>query len=331
MAIVTYKCDVCKRTIDLQRNIHGLETPNRCIITHGCRGNLYFNKLLPDFVRGKTPDDVVGLDNWQQRAVLYDHEQAIARDAWSVEHNLGNSVNVSAFVNIPTEDDPDNLVEIEPDDIIIVSPDEITLKFSRPYSGKAQLVARASDPQLLQPLAPVAVSTKELRQLSNLGEITVATKVITSPIEEFIQLRFIYTTPQETTQQIDYIADDVPSGLSPWIDYDNVIINGGLYIVRSFNAIQLEMTNGVIGNGSTFKITSIDEDNTGSFRPIAPDEVFLLLTSAPYTAADKVTSQVIDVVDVNDDSNSFAFAYDSGEFFADSVVEQTIYPPVRSA
>lgn len=332
MAIVTYKCDVCKREIELQRNIHGLETPHGCIITHGCRGKLYFKELLTDFVRGQTPEDVIGLDNWQQRRVLFNHEQAIERDEWIIIHNLGNSVSVSAFVNQPTQDDPDNLVEIDPDDIIIDSADAIRLRFSRPYSGIAQLVARASDPQLLQPVAPVAEAVVTSLQLSNLGEITLATKIPADGIvEPIINVQLTFSTPQETTQVFEYVVDDSPQLNSPWVDFNNVIINGSLYVVRSFYAIKPEMVSGVVGNGSTFRFTAIDAYDDTVFRPIVKDEMFLLLAASPFTTVDKITEQVTDVTDVTETLNPFSFAYDTGEFFTTTNTLQTIYPPVRSA
>ena len=326
MAIVTYKCDVCKREIELQRNIHGLETPQRCIITHGCRGKLIHKEIFPDFIRGSTPDDVIGLDNWQQRKVLFDYEQAIERDQWTIEHNLGNSVNVSAFVNQPTEDDPENLVEIEPDDIIVISADIIKLIFSRPYSGKAQLVARASDPQLLQPKITEEDESVTSHQISSTAEISIATLVT----NQDINLEVTYRTPQETTVVTTYVLDDQPSLLSPWVSVNQVVIKGKLYLVRSFNALFNDIPT-IVGNGSTFRFTAIDDNNNLTYRPIEKGEAFLLLASDPFTAVDKITDQVIDVTDVTEDVNPFSFAYDSGEFFSTSNPLQTIYPPVREA
>lgn len=325
MAIVTYKCDVCKRKIELIRNIHGLETPSRCIITHGCRGHLYHKDVKQDFTRGRTPPDVVGLDNWQQRKVLKDYEQAIERDEWTIVHNLGNSVNVSVFVNRPTEDDPDNRDEIEPDDIIIISPDAIKLKFSRPYSGIAQLIARASDPHLLNPVIAAPEQVASAQQISNLGEISLATKISTTGEAANMAVQLTYSTPQETTQVLNYIADDQPAIESPWVDYNKVVIKGNIYLIRSFNGIAPEMATGVIGNGSTFRFTGIDGN------PPVKNDVFLLLASSPFTVVDKITTQLVDISVITEDANPFALAYDTGEFFVDPTVEQTVYPPIRSA
>ena len=115
MAVVVYKCDVCKREIQLQRKIRSLESIGRCTITNGCRGSLYQIDLLEDFVRGALPDPVSGLDDWQQRKVLHNHEQAIERDEWIIEHNMGSFPIVSVFVDRPIEGDLENREEITPD------------------------------------------------------------------------------------------------------------------------------------------------------------------------------------------------------------------------
>ena len=133
MAVVVYKCNVCKREIELQRNKKGLESTNHCIITHGCRGELYQIDLFEDFIRGKFPDDVAGLDNWQQRKVLYNHSQTIERSTWNITHNMGTYPSVQVFVDRPIEGDEDNIEEIFPEDIIIVSKNTIQLVFDRAW------------------------------------------------------------------------------------------------------------------------------------------------------------------------------------------------------
>ena len=324
MAIVTYKCDTCKRTKEIIRNIYGLETPSRCVVTHGCRGKMYHQDIKQDYVRGRTPPDVVGLDNWQQRRILKDYEQAIERDEWTIVHNLGNSVNISVFVNQPTSDDPDNQEEIIPDDIIIISPDAIKLVFSRPYSGKAQLIARASDPHLLNPVVAAQEEVAPALQISNSGEITLATRISTTGEAADMNVQLTYSTPQETVQVIEYVADDQPAIESPWVDYNKVVIKGNIYLIRSFNGIVPEMASGVIGNGSTFRFTGIDGN------PPNTNDVFLLLASSPFTVVDKITNNIVDITNISETVNPFTLAYDTGEFFVDPVTFQSVYPPVRS-
>lgn len=330
MAVVVYKCDTCKREIELQQKVNSMERIQRCIITHGCRGKLYQLRVDPDYVRGSLPPDVVGLDNWQQRKVLYNHTQSIERDVWVVEHNLGTYPAVSVFIDRPIEDDLENQQEIVPQDIIIIDPNTIKIVFDRPWSGMAQVIARQSDPNLLQPYVREPEQTIPPYQLSKLGEITVATRISTIGEPTNVNIQVTYTTTQGTNPVITYAADNQPSLNSAWVDYDKVVIKGKIYTVRSFNAIVPEMTSGVIGNGSTFVFTGIDDNNDNQMRNIEPDEVIILLSNEPYEVFDKIDNKFINVTDSTSTNNPFAFFYDSGEFLALQDIVQTTYPPIRS-
>ncbi len=347
MAIVVYKCDVCKRDIELERNEEGLENIQRCTITHGCRGKLYQIGLLPDFVRGRLPPQVAGLDDWRQRKVLYNHTQAIQNDTWIIKHDLGTFPSVSVFISFPTEADPDNIVEIAPDDTIIVDEDNLILKFSQQYSGQAQLVARQSDPDLLRPITGLSVPVVELQQLSAsslpggitdvFGELTVATRISTIGEPQTLELGITYTNTENDIIEKTYIADvNLGNTVSPWRDIDRVIIKGKIYTIRTFSGIIPEILDETISSGSTFLFTSISSNNTGSpiaygtHRDITQDEVYLLYASKPFDTVDKLTDQYIDVFDVTTAQNPFAFVYDTGEFFSTKDVIQTIYPLIRS-
>ena len=334
MAVVVYKCDVCKRNIELQRKIESIERIQRCTITHGCRGKLYQTRVNPDFVRGQIPPDVSGLDNWQQRKVLHNHSQAIEKNIWHIVHNLGTFPAITAFVDRPIEGDLENRQELIPDDIIVIDPNTIDLVFERPWSGIAQLVARQSDPDLLQPFTRDVEEVEIPQQISNSGEITIATRIKSddNPIGEPTQvgIQLTYTTTQGTNLVVQYKADDQPTINSAWADFNKVVIKGRIYTVRSFNAIVPEMVSGTIANGSTVLFTGIDEDNDDIVREITNDEVILLLSNDPYEIFDKIDDHYIDTADATADVNPFAFFYDNGEFQATTNVIQTIYPPIRS-
>lgn len=329
MSVVVYKCSVCKREIELERNIRSLETVGRCIITNGCRGSLYQTKVLQDFTRGRLPDSVSGLNDWQQRKVLFNYEQVIERDEWIIEHNLGSYPAVSVFVNYPTENDPTNQEEITPDDIIIDNEDQITLRFQRPYSGVAQLVARQSDPDLLRPVEREAEQVAPPVQLSVSGEITIATLTSSLP-NPTISIRTKYTTTIDTQELATYNIDDQPTLLSPWVDYDRIVVRGRVYIVRSYAGLIPRMTDGTIDSGSTFQFVGVDPLGSNSFQEISNRQVLILLASSPYDVVDKNKTQFIDVTSVSDTENPFAFYYDTGEFFAQANIVQSVYPPIRS-
>jgi hypothetical protein len=329
MAIVLYKCDVCKRDIEIIQNVRGLETPQRCVITHGCRGKLYQEKVLVDFVRGSLPADVTGLDNYQQRKVLYNHTQSIENQEWVIQHNLGTAPSVSVFVSRPSEADPDGTLEILPTDTIIESPDVIRLVFDRPESGLAQLVARASDPNLLQPFVREAATSLELNQVTAFSEFTIATRT-SAPLAEPAQItiQLVYVTTGGIEVPIVYAADDQPSAVSPWNDTDRLIVNGKVFTTRSFNIIVAQQLSGVITNGSTVRLGYVD-DGSGE-RSVVANELIFLLADSPYDNVDRRTTTYIDGVSVQGDDNPFAFFFDGGELVADETILQGIHPPIRS-
>jgi len=316
---------VCKREIEIQRNEKGIERIQRCTITHGCRGKLYQTKVLPDYVRGSIPPDIVGLDNWQQRRVLYDHEQTIERTSWTITHNLGTLPTVFVYVKRPTLDDPNHLEEITPQDIIVNDVNTITVVFDRAWSGVAQLVARQSDPHLLQPIVVTETTIVPPLQVSNNGEITIATRSATN----YVGIELTYSTTQGDTKILSYAVDNQPSINSAWSDYDKVVVKGKVYTVRSFDGVTADMTSGDISTGSTFTFSHLNPTDGGStgYRDIQPSEVILLLSSSPHETVDKITTRFVDVAVVTD---PFALYYDSGEFYVVDSAVQSVYPPIRT-
>ncbi len=335
MAIVVYKCDVCKREKEYIQNVEGIEKVQRCTITHGCRGKLFQNDMLPDYTRASAPDGVLGLDDWRQRKVLYDHTQTIARDEWIIKHNLGTFPSISVFVSIPIEGNPENLEEIQPIDTIIVDENNTILKFNRSWSGIAQLVARQSDPNLLKPFTRAIDETvDELQQISLDSDVAIATLISSTGDCSDLLLTVEYTTTQNTKISYSYpLSSNDGNSSSSWRDFERVVIKGKLFIVRSYDGFYSAMQDEIIGSGSTFKIVGISECGaTGSpipVNPIGKDEVYILFANKPYDTVDKDLLQYIDVADVTDSENSFALLYDSREFFAKKSVVQSTYPPIR--
>lgn len=329
MAIVVYKCDVCKREVELQRNIAGLERVHRCTITLGCRGKLYQIKNLPDYIRESIPVEVSGLDDWQPRRALYNHTQTIARDSWVIAHNLGTNPAVSVFVNRPLQDNPTNQEEITPTDVVVVDKNTIRLVFDRAWSGVAQLVARQTDPALLHPITTeVTTATETYQRLTKNGEITIATSNSAwfgNPTNLDVTVRF--TNALGVAYNKVFTVDNHPSINSPWLDFDQVVVKGKVYKIRSFNLIVPEILSGEIGSGSTVEILQVAASGSPvTAQDIGPGEVLLLLTSAPYDTFDKITTKYIDVATTTANS----IFYDTLEFYSITSTIQTTYPPIRS-
>lgn len=326
MAIVVYTCDTCKREKEFIRNIKGLDTTNKCTITHGCRGDLYQTKLLPDFYRESPTSNVVGLDDWIPRRILHNHIQAVDNITWDIVHNLGAFPAVQVFVDSNT-----GLDEIVPENITIIDKHTIQLKFDRPRSGNAQLVARQTDVELLDFIGDAVDDSATTRKTSHGGEVTIATKVSSFGAANIANIRLSFTTSQGSTPTVTYTIDDQPNILSAWSDYDTVIINGSIYTIRSFNVVTSEMTTGVINNGATLTFNAVDTNGDYNFRDInGNDEVLILLASDPQTAFDKTFDKCIDVTGQSSQPSLFGFFYDNGELYTTETLVKSVYPHIRS-
>ncbi len=331
MPIVVYSCDTCKRSIELQQNPKGLERISRCTITNGCRGKLFQEQVLLDFVRGQRPDSVAGLDDHVPRRVLFNHEQTIARDEWDIIHDLGTSPSVQVFVDRPTSEDPDNQIEILEQDQEIVGADRLILRFDRPETGKAQLIARQSDPILLRPLQPLFQTTEDPQRLTTSGELTLATRDSTVGTNAIITVQLEFQVASGGgIAQFTYAADDQPSINSPWIGVNKVLIKGKTYTVRSFAMINAELLL-LTTNGSTFRFIGYDPLAVENFQPFNIDDAFILLADPPFESVDIITDSAIDVTSVSPTSNPFAFALVGTETVADPVVVKRIFPLIRPA
>lgn len=349
MAIVVYKCDTCKRSVELIRNIKGLETVQRCVITHGCRGKLVQADLLEDFSRASIPDEVAGLDDWIPRRVLYNHTQTIANSVWIIPHNLGTFPSISVFADRPLTDDETNREEITPGDVQIIDPNNLLLRFDRPRSGIAQLVARSSDPQLFNPVPTAATETIPSIQISSSGRVVFATRVKPewNATSFGVQLEF---ASGGQSAIVAYTADSDASAVTAWAGSDRVVIRGKSYQVREFEGVAAEMITGVVLNGNTFRFRGFDFNKNvdaggnlsyeyqvdptdaaaGSpFVSVLPSEVYILLASPPYDTADKITNQVIDITQITKSVNPYAMYYDSGEFYASESVLTSVFPSIR--
>lgn len=328
MAVVTYKCDTCKREIDIVRNVKGLDTVGRCIITHGCRGKLYQVDVHPDYIRAQLPVDIVGVDNWQQRKVLYNHTQTIQRTSWTIQHNLGGYPQISVYVRWPSQDDPNRMQEISPTDITIIDEDTLVLSFDQPRAGFAQLVAQQTDPDLFRPYIRTEQQTTPPIQVSSSGEVTVGTRISSLGTHSVMSFKVVFHISGDTTYEQIYTVDDQPSNLSPWVDYDRVVVKGRIYTVRSFNIVVPQILDQAIINGTPVRISEVSIIGDANFQVPNKDDIVILLSNAPYEISDKDRDHYIDTADVDTTNTQKVMFYNSGNVFSEPGLVKTIYPPI---
>lgn len=289
-----YQCSTCKRTINLIQNKAGLDWVGNCNITLGCRGQLIQQDVYQDYVRGNIPPDVVGLNNWVQRQILYNFTQTVSRRTWVITHNLGILPSVQVYVNQPTATNPENLVEILPTDIVYNSDNQLTLTLPAAYTGIAQCIGRASNPDILNPrprpaavtVAPTILLTNQLT-VSGVAQsvLTIASRVSTVDIpmglvnpttglpnaNAGLPLTLTFTPSTGTPLTVGYVASNIKSDLSPWSGTDRILFKGKVYTVRTINVLSSSIQ---IPTGSSVSLSGIT----------LPSPVTLLMTAANSAA-----------------------------------------------
>lgn len=340
MAIIRYGCTVCKRELEIPENKRGLEVIHRCIITDGCRGYLYKLERKQDFIRGEFPSKVPGLIDFTARRVLYNHEQAVAAREWYVVHNLGVAPSVQVLVNrsvitseiqeeIPCilRNNTETFEQVETTDFTkeITSPNTLTIRFTDPQSGLAQMIARSTAPVVTE---EVVATTSSTFQITNDSLLTIATLNNTIPSTQSVNINIVFTPPGEASlSPITYTASSSVASESPWNDFSTILIQGKQYKVRSFDTYITEMANGTIPNGSSFYINKI---GVGSpLRTLTTGEVIILLALSPYADIDKITNQLIDTNRIDATNAELALFYQSRELYAFTSIISSTFPPIR--
>ena len=345
MAVIDYKCTVCKREIEIPENKVGLEVIQRCTITEGCRGELYRIGRKQDFIRGDFPDRVPGLTDYTPRRALFNHTQSVLARDWFITHNMGVVPSVQVLIDsaaataavdeeVPCvlRNDVDSFVQVETTDftIEVVNANELIIRFDSPQSGLAQLIARSTAPDVVETAVAVPVETFQLTATGSILTVATLNEVIPEPND--ITLDITYMSPDGVTIIVHtYNIGTIAAVASPWDDFETVLIQGKRYKVRTFDAFIPEMANGTLPDGSSFYFSSLDIQAAGSPPPrgINPREVFVLLGLDPYANVDKVKDEIIDVSKVTAANAELSFFLSGRELFAfDSAIDST-FPLIR--
>jgi hypothetical protein len=318
MAIVVYKCTVCNREVEIERNKQGLEVIQKCIITKRCRGELYQTRILTDYVRGKLPDTVTGLDNWEQRKVLFNYYQTVDSATWKIVHNLNSIPTIQTYIKSVALNGQETLTLTEPSKINVIDQNTVELVFERPYAGMSQLVSHTSNSNILASTStvdtsPVQITTNQEFSFGLRGSST--TNIV-------LEVEVIST--DGTSTLITYTVDNIPSVNSPWHAAKRISINGLSYSVRSFNINTGGLLNAV-SNGAIIKIIGIDITGGLNFVPLQKLQAVILLSKAPYKIFDTITDQYVDMVATVDNSAMF---YENDEFKVIRDVVKSTFPPI---
>lgn len=356
MATISYKCNVCKRDIEILENTKGISVFSKCIITQGCKGKLYKTARNPNNVRESFPSPVSSLDDYTPRGKLFNFSQDILSSIWKINHNLGVSPAVDVY--ILSENGTYSLLPPDSYTFRFVDKDNIEIVFTLPQKGRVQCVARSSVPKTVNS----AIPDKEFFQVTLDGTFnfaipkfltkydvtSVVTPTPTLPIDlgevtpSNIRIEISIKKPNEEEIICFETIPTTPLS-SPWSGWTEILLRKRRnYYVRMKNILDFrtfddaELDFDDIPNGTQLKFISIDY-GTGAKQTIPSRGLFILLTNKPYAAIDKIRDRVIDVgelitlADQSDPSKNIIepFIYKDGEFYIDTTNIETIYPSIE--
>ncbi len=345
MAVIEYKCTVCKRQIEVLENTEGLEVIQRCIITEGCRGELYRVKRKQGMDRGSLPPRVPGLLDYTPRRALFNYTQSVQSREWFITHNMGVAPSVQVLIDKPFEStstiedipcvfrgvsDAYEQVETTDFEIEILNANQIVIRFTDPQSGSAQLLARSTAFEVTEPATDAQVETFQMTSTGSLLSIATLNDVIPEPND--ITIEITYRSPDALTTVVQTYNIGTSANVdSPWDDYTTILIQGKRYKVRTFDVFIPEMADGTLPDGSSFYFSALDIQASGSPPPrdIEPREVFVLLGLNPYENVDKVKDEIIDTNNITIINAELSLFIADREMYAFDTVIDSTFPPIR--
>lgn len=364
MATISYKCDTCKRNIELVENPQGFTVVGKCVITNGCTGRLYRTERNPNNVRESAPSYVSGLDNFVPRRAFYEFEQTLSVDKWKVTHNMG--VLPSTFVYLKQDDGIyKKVTDNSTYTVTPVDKNTIMVNFTSKVKGIIQCVAKSTVPLVPDTVIPEAqqyqVSAngvltfaipKYLTQIR--GQIpTVSAPLVTptvtpsptptqTPINmpmnlctesNTIQIEIEITKPNEDPFVCFEDIENIMDSRSPWNGWGEVLVGKRRnYCVRTAPLLKMkvfgnaDMQPGDIPNGTRIRFLRIDY-GTGRKEAIPGRGLLMLLAKSPYAYADKVKDRLVDVGELIGDTPDY-FIYRDGELYLDETKVERSYPDI---
>lgn len=328
MATITYRCDVCKRETDVLENTSGITVFNKCIITQNCKGELHSIRRNRDSTRESLPD-YSSYDNYSPRLVFHEHKQFVNSSIWNVTHNLNCLPAITVFKLVDS-----NTYEIIPQDeyiITVINSNECTLTFNNQLTGIAHILSRNGSVTTITQ----QISQDELVKVTANGGLTLSTPkyiVLGGVVSELTTTIRLQVEVIKPNQEIIYCYEDFEptiSTSSPWYTWPNILLRKRKQYknrsknIATFRTIQDE----TIPDGTLFRFTGVDYNDSGSYVPIESKFVIFLLASPPYTQYDKNVKQICDIGEMLNTQNNF-FVYKDGEFFTNITNIESTYPDI---
>lgn len=260
-----YECDTCRKQIELSTNSKDITLLNRCVITQGCKGGLHST------LSANNPQTTV---DYQSRNVLYEHQQLLPSDTWTITHHLKSDP--ITYVYQDQLDDNGNKIQVllDPDDyqLYYIDHNTTTVVFNTAYSGVVHSLARSSTPVT----EDESVATAEFTQATANSILTIATK-INDGLEQTSDHVINFVSP--STGEVRSVTltfhshkfnDDIALFNTPWKGSDEIYLGGYGYKVQS-----VRMDNVIAGN-------AIEDGSPFFFND---SDFLILLSTEPYSDA----------------------------------------------
>lgn len=335
MSTISYKCDTCKREIELIENIQGMTVFSKCVITEGCKGKLYATDRNPDSIRERLPSDLSPLEDYTPRRTFFEFNQNILSDTWKIQHNMSVFPAVTVYVDIDGV-----IMELAADDytINLISNNNLEITFPAPTKGVVHLVARSSVP--LKP--STQLEPDDLFQVSHDGIMTVAVPkyIIHSstslPVDlqnVSIEIEICLEIPdREPIVCIEQFPPELDSD-SPWVGWDEILVRKR----RNFYPRTKKILDLNVFEDSTFTLDDI-EDGTiltfkrvnfgdGVYRNIESRALLMLLAKKPFEPFDKILDNVIDIGELSSETPDFLI-FSEGDLYSGNTAIERIYPDI---
>lgn len=340
MSTITYKCNVCKREIEKLENKHGLTVFSKCIITEGCRGNLY--KIYRDSsnIRESFPPIQEGVKDYFPRKLLYKHTQNVAAKEWRVVHNLSSSPTIIVY----EKDNNGGYTILDQDEytVSIVDGDKLNIAFKTSKKGEAHCISRTTVPQRPKLLradeAPLQITSNGILTISVPEIITKSINpnksVPFNTLDQIIKIEIQTIKPNE--EPIICLEEFENEDYNAWIGWNRILIrkrrhytikSKALDDFRTFNGIELDLRN--IPEGTILRFLRIDYGD-GVLQTIPSRGLFILLSKYPYSSVDKIRNKLIDVGEMIKTEYDY-FVFRNGELYTGLTNEEFTYPDISNA
>lgn len=346
MSTIQYKCNVCKREVELLENQQGLTIVGRCVLTNGCMGKMHPLARNPYNVRESYnyfDSELSELYEFNNRNKFFRHDQINANTIWRIRHNLNNHPFVVVFINT---DDGIEKLDNSSYTINYVDANNLIINLSN-VSGVAHCIARTSNKDSVSS----SINIEEMTQVTVGGTFSFAipklltkfdgtptvTPTPTLPLDLYdigdIELEIGITKPNEE-EVVCFESVPVDQVTSPWIGTNEIMIrNRRNYYVKMKNILQFttfdnaNLTFSDIPNGTKIRFIRINY-GTGIEQSIPSRGAFILLSRTPHKIPDKTLDKLLDLGEIID-TEFWYMTYIDGEVYINSSAIETTYPAIR--